>query len=319
MKGWNYMLRKLSLLAMFSILILSNLNIFFNDEICSAKDGITLYVGGTEAGNYTTIQEAIHNSSDNDTIFVYNGTYNENIVINKSIDLIGSGKNFTFIDGNNSVYIILIKSSWVNITGFTIQNARAGIYIFEANYSFNNITDNFFSNNWEGIRLYESSNNKLSDNIFYNNSNFGIVSYESKNNLIVANTFIDNYRAISLGRWSDGNIIHGNNLTDNIFAINLEDSFNNLIYENLIINSSCGILLDNSNNNNITNNNIEFSRDSGIYLSYSDDNDILENNFFKNNKDIDRESEPPSIKAPGFEVLLVTCAILFVLFLRRRR
>ena len=42
----------------------------------------TLYVGGTGAGNYTKIQDAIDNASAGDTIRVFNGVYNENIFIN---------------------------------------------------------------------------------------------------------------------------------------------------------------------------------------------------------------------------------------------
>ncbi len=38
-----------------------------------------LYVGGGGPGNYTSIQEAIDNSTTGDTIFVYAGTYAENI------------------------------------------------------------------------------------------------------------------------------------------------------------------------------------------------------------------------------------------------
>ena len=37
-------------------------------------NGKTLYVGGSGEGNYTKIQDAINDSSDGDTVFVYNGT-----------------------------------------------------------------------------------------------------------------------------------------------------------------------------------------------------------------------------------------------------
>ena len=39
--------------------------------------GDTLYVGGNGTGNYTSIQDAIDNASDGDTVYVYNGTYIE--------------------------------------------------------------------------------------------------------------------------------------------------------------------------------------------------------------------------------------------------
>ena len=51
--------------------------------------GNNLYVGGTGEGNYTKIQDAIDDASDMDTVFVYNGTYYENVFIDKTINLIG--------------------------------------------------------------------------------------------------------------------------------------------------------------------------------------------------------------------------------------
>ena len=40
--------------------------------------------------NYTNIQEAIDNATTEDIINVSAGIYNENIIINKNIDLIGN-------------------------------------------------------------------------------------------------------------------------------------------------------------------------------------------------------------------------------------
>lgn len=66
---------------------------------CAFKpSGKTLYVGGNGSNNYTTIQDAIDNASYGDTIFVYNGTYYENVVIHKSIKLMGENKSTMIID-----------------------------------------------------------------------------------------------------------------------------------------------------------------------------------------------------------------------------
>ena len=46
-------------------------------------DGNILYVGGSGPGNYSTIQEAINDANNGDTVFVYNGTYYEHVTINK--------------------------------------------------------------------------------------------------------------------------------------------------------------------------------------------------------------------------------------------
>jgi len=74
----------------------------YNVEKSSALsfDGNTLYVGGSGLNNYTRIQDAIDNASDWDTVFVYNGSYYENVLVDKSISLIGEDRNLTFIDGS---------------------------------------------------------------------------------------------------------------------------------------------------------------------------------------------------------------------------
>ena len=94
--------------------------------------GNILYVGGSGANNYTKIQDAINAASNGDTIFVYSGTYYENVVINKSINLIGEDKNTTIIDGNGIGNVVYITANNVNLSGFSIINsgyAGSGISI----------------------------------------------------------------------------------------------------------------------------------------------------------------------------------------------
>jgi len=73
-----------------------------------ADSGITHYVGGTGLENYSKIQDAIDNSSEGDTIFVYNGTYQESLVISWSIRLIGENRGLVVIDGGNKTDTIAV-------------------------------------------------------------------------------------------------------------------------------------------------------------------------------------------------------------------
>jgi len=298
------------IILLFSFLIIAG-------DICNAGDENILYVGGSGTGNYTTIQDAINDSNDCYTVYVCGGEYYENIVIDKSINLIGSNRDTVSIFGNDKLYAILVKSSEVNISGFTIKNSKVGICILE--YSSNNISENIIANNAEGIHLDNSSNNKITKNVIRNQGgDSAIVCFESCNNIISENTFIDTSVSVYLGRWSDGNIISDNSITDYDYGIRIDFSFSNIIYGNLIKNGDRGVYLTNSKYNNITYNNIEDNDDSGIYATYLKDNVISPNNFTNNYDNVKEGVSPPTIRAPGFEMLFVILAVFLILILYRR-
>jgi hypothetical protein len=89
-------------------------------NIKPVSNGNTLYVGGSGPNNYTLIQVAIDDASNGDTVFVYNGTYNEKLDIYKRINLFGENTHNTIID-SDMVSAIDIFCAFVNIRGFTLS------------------------------------------------------------------------------------------------------------------------------------------------------------------------------------------------------
>jgi len=126
----------------------------------------TFYVGGSGAGNYTTIQDAIDAASDGDIIYVYPGTYKENVVANKGVNIIGMNAT---IDGGKAGDVVLITANHTSVSGFYIENSSntgAGIVI-EACYV--EIHECTIENNFYGIYTsYHDIN--ISHNNFINNS-----------------------------------------------------------------------------------------------------------------------------------------------------
>ena len=151
------------------ILIIGIINIYSFVGNCEENDYNILYIGGSGDGNYSSIQNAIDNAFDNDTIFVYIGYYTENLTINKSITLTGEDMNTTIINGN-----ITILSKWVKINGFTINNPidkelqmKKGIEIKNnSSIIYNNIISNFSF----GIYIGNYTNNSFYHNNFINNN-----------------------------------------------------------------------------------------------------------------------------------------------------
>ena len=81
----------------------------FYIETCQGQHTKIIHVGQQENTNFTSIQEAINHANNGDTIYVHQGHYNETILINKPIIVIGENKTSTIVDGGkkDSVFIIL--------------------------------------------------------------------------------------------------------------------------------------------------------------------------------------------------------------------
>jgi parallel beta-helix repeat protein len=258
--------------------------------------GIWLYVGGNETGNYTSIQDAVDNASDGDTVFVYNGTYyEEDLVINKSISLIGEDKNTTIIDGNRSKwYTIFIDESLfgVTINGFTIVGGlRSGISMIGSGFCI--FENNVIHSNYYGIELWgEYCTNNIIRNNNISNNYIGIYIYIGSNyNNISYNLISNNLHAgINTEVPSVCNNISFNHISNNQYGIRF-DPFYWGRGKNNVFSILNGLQLRHSY---IISNNISFN-DVGVYIYGFVINYILKNNFIFNDKDAYFECRPWNI------------------------
>jgi len=230
------------------------------------------------------IQDLIDNASPGDTIYIPSGTYYENIVIDKTINLIGEDRDTTKIIGDwESDSVVYISADWVNLSEFTISYDPGDyLYGIKIDSCYNNISGNIISNNGYGIYLSEySNNNTITGNIFYDNMD-GIYILYSNNNLLNSNNFTYNWDCINL-QSSCGNIIKNSILEENSHGISLYNSCNNIIEGNKLYEDACctTLFLYKSNNNIIKNNNIVLSQ--GISIHNNSSNNIFYHNNLINN------------------------------------
>lgn len=256
----------------------------------------TLYVGGSGPGNYSTIQEAIDNASNYDTIFVFNGTYNENIkigslVFEKKITLIGEDRDNTIILGaTGGDAVVTVPSSDVEVNGFTIDGnsgALEGIRISELKQDVT-LTNNRIIDCSKGIFLTVTTKRiVISDSIISGSDFVGIELQESDLNDIFDNEVTENKVGIKLSIASTQNSVYDNTVSSNdMEGIIIEGvlTTDNILTGNTITNNRGGIKLSSSSKNTIENNNIQNNDMEGLLLDFSNNNIIEKNNFIENQK-----------------------------------
>lgn len=289
-----------------------------------SREGFLLYVGGSGPGNYSKIQDAIDNASDGDTVFVYDDSspYHENIVIRKSIYLIGEERQTTIIDGRKSCKVMTVFANNVTITGFTLRNS--GVLVIdcgvECRSSHNTISGNIISNNSQGICFYTigsyvANNNNITGNMITSNKGPGVYLYQSQNNIISGNTFSSNEglildqsydNTISNNEFSNDGIVlnsypnnilpdnyvngkpliymvsESNKILDTAGQIILIDCYNITIRQQDLSNTTTGLTLLRTNNCHIERNKMTNNCNFGINLFESNENNISLNRIADN-------------------------------------
>lgn len=196
-------------------------------------------------GSITSISAAVHAASNGDTIEVHSGTYNENLVLDRQLALVGIGK--PVIRGIRESSVVTVAADHCAITGFVIEHS--GETLVEEN---------------SGILLKAGNarieNNELRDVLF------GIYLFHSDHNYIA------------------GNSIQGRPLPDigdRGSGIHVWNSSYNTLERNTIFETRDGMYLEHAYHSLIRGNKVHDLR-YGLHYMYSDDN-VFEENLFYNN------------------------------------
>ncbi|BDZ68575.1 NosD domain-containing protein [Methanobacterium ferruginis] len=220
--------------------------------------------------SFNTIHAAANDplTRDGDIILVENGTYLENIELNKSLFIISEG-NVTVQAANPSLSVFTINTGGNGsvIYGFTIIGAN------QANQYSEILSPS-------GILLKSTNNCTIENNTLENNC-YGVYVLDSSYNQVKSNIIMNNERGILVPAWCDSFDEFFSSTYDNIpelyeYAIlDYEEycfgthsiSFYNYITENLIMNNTNGIFIESD----------YYSSSSG-----SEDTHVLENTIINN-------------------------------------
>ncbi len=262
-----------------------------------------IYVDDDGGRDYTSIQAAINNADDGDSIIVLEGTYDELLRVDKPVSLKGSEgtviipKNIVL--NENSTIVVTVDNC--RIEGFTIignifETDIIGINVYSSNnmiidnsiswveygvymdsdvdgyvFSGNNISGNVISNCTYGIYVHsDAKNNTIYNNDIIDNSE-GIYLYYCVNNSIIENYVYSNtVYGIYIGLYSDGNVVSRNVCTENRYGIRFKGVSDNEIFLNRLERNEMGLYSCCSSSDNI------------LYYNTLIDNDLHASDGFSN-------------------------------------
>jgi nitrous oxidase accessory protein NosD/PKD repeat protein len=265
----------------------------------------TIIVDQGGSGDYTTIQDAIDNSSNGDTIIINTGEYFENIIINKSITINGIGNPKPIINFPNEILNSISHDNVIisNLT-FLSDNGR-GLKIIRSNITLYNLSFYCYSgisvkdcNKLEVIKCYFNCSTQsilfnpgieetllISDCYFSGKREYNSIEQidlNSGKNIIIKNSILENIDEVIDAHFSidtilvKNTIFRNNNYTMHIRSKNI--TIENNIFTN---NNEYHSAFDGCYNLNIIGNN-HTSNIAGFLIKNTNKIRISDNKFSRN-------------------------------------
>ena len=246
--------------------IINEVFVFPQNTIFVDDDNIDGPWDGSESFPFRYIQDAIDIAYEYDTVFVYSGTYDENIQIDKAINLNGQDKESTIISASNpSEYLFLDSAHFSSIQNLT-----------------------FLCNNDERLNIIKTINSN-----HCTITNINIVSETQQRSAIYVDGSDNTIKQVTINGdflFAGIEVLHGsyntiinNNIESSHSGIYVFRSNENVVKSNLITKCSTGIYVEEGNQNHISLNDL-VDNGRGMFCSYSIKNLIENNNFIENDE-----------------------------------
>jgi parallel beta-helix repeat protein len=266
------------------------------------------FVDDDGPADYTTIQAAINAAATRDTIYVHNGTYYENVNVNRTVYLIGESNFSTIIDGRALDSVVKITQGGVKLLNFFITNSSTAP-THEEGVGITGIVctlmDNVITNTRFGIRVNGVNDTIISHNEI-RNSTYGIMLNNAGWTIMNSNVMTNNSYGMSVsGALSGNSSLSKSLITKNGIGIQLTSTTALTVSETNITDNNYGALFTNTSystisgsnissnvfglklagslcqNNTIKDSNISFNTQAVIF-DLSRRNEIIQNNIMNN-------------------------------------
>jgi parallel beta-helix repeat protein len=247
--------------GLWKIVLTITLAVLLFAAFTAVASAATIYVPDDQG----TIQDAVDEATPGDTIIVRDGTYTENVDVNKRLTIRSENgaASTTAQAANPNDHVFGVTADDVTISGFTVKGATGFCIV--------------------GIGLIGADNGIISDNKV-SNSYYGIGLYDSNDNTLTSNTASNNDEGILLLSQSNGNTLTDNIASNNGIGIRLSESIDNTLTSNIAnSNNNVGIFLGSSSGNKLTGNTASNNpQGTGIWLGESNGNTLTDNTASNN-------------------------------------
>ena len=247
------------------------------------------YVGSGET--YTTIQAAVDGAYSGDTIIVKDGTYNENVEVDKPLTIQSENGNVNalVLAANPADNVFSVTAANVTINGFTVYGANA---FGKAGIMLTNIDNCTVSNNrcgyevgkenYYGVVFSQTTNCTANNNVCSANYHTGMIVDADDSQVSENECELNTFSGISVS--GQRNRIENNTCTCSEHGCGIK-----LLGSNSIVkgndcseNSFQGIYCLGIENYTICYNSCKSNMNDGIYLEQADNNLIILNDFDSN-------------------------------------
>ena len=220
-----------------------------------------------DAKHVHTVQEAVNNASEGYHIYVLEGNYRENVVVDKTVIIEGEN---AVIDGMGAGNAITVTADKTEIKNLEVKNAsnNAGMEVQADNVTIKNCV---FTDSKIGLYM-KGDDGKVTNSSITGNIKGAII--DGSRNLIENNNILQNTNGTDIN--GDGNKVDSNNFVNNIFAVEIINGDGNKVDSNNFEGNSFAIDVYTSGECSIDGNNIN-GNGNGIRL-LSDNSTSVDNN-----------------------------------------